>query len=403
MLVTLFRSWLHLKPRVSTFPRRKAKPQRYRPALEMLEGRALPSTFMVTNVLDHGAGSLRAAMLNVNHDTVDQVDVIDFNIAGAGVHTINLLSELPALKHPVNVDGTSQHGYSGSPLIALNGSKIVGGGDGMILDARGYAHAFTGEIQALKFTSFSDAIVVTDAASSTAVSAQLLHNVVSLSSGGDGMQVFAGNSSTTATVANNTITVGNAGDAMVLATAGSSTSYTVTSNSITANGGGDGIFVNGTGSSNTLTYTGNTIQTTGGGDALALYVSSSSPTSVSVVNNVLGTNGLAAGLILSGGKQFQALVQGNTFGNDLSGVNVIGDGSTAGVVDLGGGSLGSTGGNDFSSFKTATDNSFAIGLFNVASSYTMTARDNVFSVSPTTVVADGNHDLAAGGSGKILV
>jgi hypothetical protein len=403
MFVPLLRSLLHLKPRASTFQRRKAKQQRYRPALEMLEGRALPSTFQVTNVLDHGAGSLRAAMLNVNRDTVNQVDVIDFNIAGAGVHTINLLSELPVLKHPVNVDGTSQHGYAGSPLIALNGSSIVGGGDGMILDARGYAHPFTGEIQGLKFTGFSDGIIVTDSASSTAVNAQLLHDVVSLSSGGDGVQVFAGTGSTTAQVANNKITVGNAGDAMVLATAGASTSYTVTGNSITANGGGDGIFTNGTGSSNTLTYSGNTIQTTGGGDALGLYVSASSPTRVRVVNNVLSTNSEAAGLILSGGSHFQALVQGNTFSNDLSGVNVIGNGSTAGVVDLGGGSLGSTGGNHFSSFKTATDSSFAIGLFNVASSYTMTARDNVFSVPPITVIADGNHDLAAAGSGKILV
>jgi hypothetical protein len=399
----MLRNWLHLKPRVSTFPRRTAKQQRYRPALEMLEGRALPSTFAVTNVLDHGAGSLRAAMLNVNHDTVNQVDVIDFKITGTGVHTINLLSELPVLKHPVNVNGTSQPGYAGSPLIALNGSTIPGGGDGMILDARGYAHAFTGEIQGLKFTGFSDAIVVIDSASSTALNAQLLHNVVSLSSGGDGVQVLAGTSSTTAHIASNKITVGNAGDAMVLVTAGVSTNYTVTGNSITANGGGDGIFANGAGSSNALTYKGNTIKTTGGGDALSLFVSSSSPTSVSVVNNVLSTNGQAAGLILSGGSHFKALVQGNTFSNDLTGVTVIGNGSTAGVVDLGGGSLGSTGGNNFSSFKTATDNSFAIGLFNVASKYTITAKDNIFSVTPTTVIADGNHDLAAGGSGKILV
>ena len=404
MLIPMLHNWLRLRQRASTFHSRKAKQQpRYRPALEMLEGRALPSTFAVTNVLDHGAGSLRAAMLNVNRDTVNQVDVIDFNITGRGAHTINLLSELPVLRHPVNIDGTSQPGYAGSPLIVLNGSTIAGGGDGMVLDARGYAHAFAGEIQGLQFTGFSDAIVVTDAASSTPVNAQLLHNVVSLSSGGDGVQVFAGTGSMTARIANNRITVGNAGDAMVLVTAGASTSYTVTSNSITANGGGDGIFTNGTGSSNILTYSANTIRTTGGGDALALFVSSSSPTRVSVVNNVLSTNGLAAGLILSGGSHFQALVQGNTFSNDLTGVNVIGNGSTSGVVDLGGGSLGSTGGNNFTSFHTATDNSFAIGLFNVASGYTITARDNFFSVPPTTVIADGNHDRAAGGSGSILV
>src|SRR6516164_7224798 len=111
MLLPLLRRWLNPRPRVSTFQRREAvQQQRYRPFLQLLEGRTLPSTFLVTNVLDHGAGSLRAAMLKVNHDTVNQVDVIDFKIAGTGVQTINLLSELPVLTHPVNVDGTSQPG-----------------------------------------------------------------------------------------------------------------------------------------------------------------------------------------------------------------------------------------------------------------------------------------------------
>jgi hypothetical protein len=404
MLFPRLRSWLKPTTRVSPSQRREGvQRRRYRPALEALEGRALPSTFLVTNTLDHGAGSLRAAMLKVNHDTVNQVDVIDFKISGTGVQTINLLSELPILTHPVNVDGTSQPGYAGTPLIALNGSTIAGGGDGMVLDARAYAHAFTGEIQGLQLTGFNDGLKVIDSASSTSVSAQLLNNVVSLTSGGDGIQVLAGTSSTTATVGGNTLTVGKAGDAMVLATAGSSTTYTVSGNTITANGGGDGIFTNGTGSSNSLTYSSNTIKTTGGGDALALFVSSTSPTTVSVVGNVLSTNSQASGLILSGGSHFQALVQGNDFHHDLRGVKVIGNGSTAGVVDLGGGSLGSTGGNDFSSYTTANANSYAIGLFKVASGYTMNALDNVFSVPPTSVIADGNHDRAAGGSGSILV
>jgi hypothetical protein len=404
MLLPLLRRWLNPRPRVSTFQRREAvQQQRYRPFLQLLEGRTLPSTFLVTNVLDHGAGSLRAAMLKVNHDTVNQVDVIDFKIAGTGVQTINLLSELPVLTHPVNVDGTSQPGYAGSPLIALNGAGIAGGGDGMVLDARSYAHAFTGEIQGLKFSGFNDGIRVVDSSSSTSVSAQLLNNVVSLTSGGDGVQVLAGTGSTSAQISNNKITVGKAGDGIVLATAGTSTTYTVSTNTLTANGGGDGIFTNGAGSSNSLSYSGNTVKTSGGGDALALFVSSASPTSVSVVNNVLSTNNQATGLILSGGSHFQALVQGNTLSSDLRGVRVIGSGGTAGVVDLGGGSLGSTGGNDFSSFKTATANSYAIGLFSVNASYTMTALDNVFSVPPASVIADGNHDRAAGGSGSILV
>jgi hypothetical protein len=377
--------------------------RRFRPSFEPLEERALPSTFMVTNTNDHGAGSLRAAMLQVNRDAVNQVDVIDFNIAGAGVHTIKLQSELPILKHPVNVDGTSQPGYAGSPLIALDGSTIAGGGDGMVIDARAYANAFTGEIQGLQLTNFNDGIRVIDSSSSTAVNAQVLKNVVTLTSGGDGIQVLAGTGSMTAQINNNNVTVGKAGDAVVLATAGSSTSYTVSGNTIAANAGGDGIFTNGTGSSNTLTYSGNTVNTTGGGDAMAFYVSKSSPTTVSVLNDVLSTNNQAAGLILSGGSHFQAMVQGSTFSNDARGVRVNGNGTTAGIVDLGGGSLGSTGGNDFSGFKAATTTSYAIGLFNVASGYSITALDDLFSVTPTSVIADGHHDPAAHGSGSILV
>jgi hypothetical protein len=72
-------------------------------------------------------------------------------------------------------------------------------------------------------------------------------------------------------------------------------------------------------------------------------------------------------------------------------------------VDLGGGSLGNTGGNDFRSFTTATATSYAIGLFNVASTYSLDAKSNLFSVGdPTTVIADGSHDPAAGGSGTIV-
>jgi hypothetical protein len=363
----------------------------------VLEDRTVPSTFLVTNMNDSGAGSLRAAIQAVNHDTVNQVDVISFNIPGTGTHTINLLSALPALTHPVFINGSSE------PGIVLNGSTIPGGGDGLVLDARSYGQLFTGEVKGLKLTGFTDGIQVLDSTSSTPLNVKMLSNTVSLSSGGDGIQVFAGTGATTAQVANNRITVGQAGDALVAQTAGTSDTFAFTSNIITANGGGDGIFTNGAGASNSLTYSNNTIKTTGGGDALAVEVSRSSPTKATISNNTLNTNGQAAGLILFGGSHFQAPVQGNNFRSDLVAVQVTGNGTTAGVVDLGGGSLGSTGGNNFGSFTTATADSYAIGLFNVASGYTMNALDNTFTVTPTSVIADGHHDTAAGGSGSILV
>jgi hypothetical protein len=75
---------------------------------------------------------------------------------------------------------------------------------------------------------------------------------------------------------------------------------------------------------------------------------------------------------------------------------------TAGNVDLGGGTLGSTGGNDFTSFVSASATSYAIGLFNVSTTYSMDAKSNFFLVPPPTVIADATHDPAAGGKGSII-
>src|SRR5262249_35750823 len=55
-----------------------AKP--FRPHLEVLEDRALPSAFMVTNLLDSGAGSLREAVVAANANP--GADTIDFATTG---------------------------------------------------------------------------------------------------------------------------------------------------------------------------------------------------------------------------------------------------------------------------------------------------------------------------------
>jgi hypothetical protein len=65
--------------------RRPRSRARCRPRLELLEDRTLPSTFLVSNVADNGAGSLRQAILDANAHA--GADVIDFAI-GSGVQTI---------------------------------------------------------------------------------------------------------------------------------------------------------------------------------------------------------------------------------------------------------------------------------------------------------------------------
>ena len=78
------------------------------------------ATYTVTSAANSGAGTLRQAISDANGN--GGADSIVFNIAGAGVHTINLTSTLDTITGPVTIDGTTQAGFSGTPLIQLNGA-----------------------------------------------------------------------------------------------------------------------------------------------------------------------------------------------------------------------------------------------------------------------------------------
>ena len=101
-----------------------------RPVLELMEERTLLSTFVVntTSDLDRAGGlpvgqeSLRQAIEDVNADTTP--DVIDFNLGTGGHRVITLASALPAITNTVTIDGTSQPGYSGSPIVEINGGGL---------------------------------------------------------------------------------------------------------------------------------------------------------------------------------------------------------------------------------------------------------------------------------------
>ena len=84
---------------------------------------ATAATLTVINANDNGAGSLRQAILDANLDS--GLDTIVFQIPGGGVHTIAVLSALPTIAFPVVIDGTSQPGYAGTPVIELNGGSLA--------------------------------------------------------------------------------------------------------------------------------------------------------------------------------------------------------------------------------------------------------------------------------------
>ena len=79
------------------------------------------STFTVSNTDDGGPGSLRQAIIAANN--LAGLDTIDFAIPGPGPHTIMPLSGLPSIDDPTIIDGATQPGYAGKPIIELDGSQ----------------------------------------------------------------------------------------------------------------------------------------------------------------------------------------------------------------------------------------------------------------------------------------
>jgi hypothetical protein len=66
------------------------------------------------------------------------LDTINFNIPGPGPYTITLFGQaLPAITSPVIIDGKSQPGYAGQPIIELNGSLVQSGGIGSFIGTNG--------------------------------------------------------------------------------------------------------------------------------------------------------------------------------------------------------------------------------------------------------------------------
>jgi hypothetical protein len=78
-----------------------------------------PETYRVTNTNDSGPGSLRQAILDSNAHP--PLDTIAFAI-DSGPQVIAPLHILPTITDSVVIDGTTQPGYAGTPLIALSGA-----------------------------------------------------------------------------------------------------------------------------------------------------------------------------------------------------------------------------------------------------------------------------------------
>jgi len=134
----------------------------------------LLASFTVTSAADpfglERTTTLRQAIEDSN-DTPGH-NTINFNIPGPGVHTISLASPLPPITVPVSINETSP-GYSGSPLIQIDGLTYDVQGDGLTLDP--YSGGST--IRGLDIYGFSgDGVFVLGASSNTFKSCNFSRN-----------------------------------------------------------------------------------------------------------------------------------------------------------------------------------------------------------------------------------
>jgi len=349
-------------------------------SVEALEELVLLSAFSVTTTADSGANSLRQAILNSNG--TPGPNTISFNIPGSGAHTIQPLSALPTITKSVTIDGTTQPGYAGSPLIQLDGSLAGTNITGLDITAGGST------VKGLDISHFAGTAIILQTAGSNAIendyigtdvtgtiaegnrdsgleifggsaSNQIVQDVISANGAGNGFAgVYIADPGTNGNVLTGsfigtdktgTVALGNGGVGIYVAngaqntrigTNGDGVNDTAERNIISANAF-QGIAIQGTSSGANTTGTvvaGNYIGTNAAGTGALPNGNNGVFISGGAQNNRIGVNGsdtdAAAELNLISGNKFQGVslsdsgtssnvVAGNLIGTDVTGTKAL--------------------------------------------------------------------------------
>jgi hypothetical protein len=119
------------------------------------------SPLQVTNINDSGPGSLRRAISEVNHSSTSSVATLEFAIPGPGPFKIVPTSALPAITHRILIDGTTQAGFAGTPIVELTGDGLAAAGLNL---ASGSDHS---TIKGLAISGFASAGIIISSDSNT--------------------------------------------------------------------------------------------------------------------------------------------------------------------------------------------------------------------------------------------
>jgi hypothetical protein len=309
-----------------------------------------PPSLVVTTTADSGPGSLRQALLRANNNPGPHT--ITFAI-GSGVQTIALVNPLPAITRPVVIDGTTQPGFSGRPLIVLNGASAGSTANGLDVRATGCT------IQGLVINGFGgDGVRIEAGAASNVVEGNYIGTdstgTVAAPNGNDGVDIFGGASGNTiggtATGAGNVLS-GN--KYYGLAISGSGTSGNLVQGNFvgTSAGGlaavsnpstiGSGIGIYGGASSNTIGGTGSGARNVISGNTIdGIQIGNSGTSSNLVAGNLIGTDSSGNNALANNnnGVDIFNAASGNTIGGTAIGAaNVLSGNTYYGLVISGSG------------------------------------------------------------------
>jgi streptogramin lyase len=277
---------------------------------------SVPQTYVVTTTADSAPGSLRQAILNANAN--GGADTIKFNIPGSGVQVIQPASALPVITSPVLIDGTSQPGYAGTPLIELDGRQAGPSVSGLVITAGNTT------VQGLDIARFTSDGVDLVGSSNCIIQGNYIGTdptgTIALGNGQQGVAIYNGAASNrigTNGDGNNdsgerNVISGNAGVGVVIAGSGTNQNI-VAGDYIGTDAAGTRALANGTG-----------INIFGGAQANRIGVYDRDRVPLDDRNLISGNSG--AGLYITDTGTTQNVIAGNYIGTDVSGTKALGNG-----------------------------------------------------------------------------
>jgi len=316
-----------------------------------VQASAQAAIFTVNTTADTGAGSLRQAIIDANASAA-VADTINFNIA-TGTQTITLNSALPSITSQLVIDGTTQPGFLGSPIIVLKPSVNASGINGLSLTSG------SNLVKGLVFNGFGNyAIEITGATANgntiygNYIGVDISGNTAAANGGGVSIDGGADNNvigGTTAAARN--IISGNNGQGIRIGGAGT-TGNKVVGNYIGTNAAGNadlgnsisGILIDQATATTVGGITGGGRNVISGNGNSGVHINDPDTTGNLVQGNYIGTN--AAGTAAIGntnhGVQISASAKVNTIGGTVAAARNVISGNGIGVWIQGSGTEGNT-------------------------------------------------------------